>query len=491
MVEPGLKTEARRRPWLVPAGPRLCRIGLACLALTTVVGGSSQQWGTGSTAASALSSGEKPVGRSSPSSPFLDDRRDPGDTTYDDVESEATTPPVSRYTHRSNTTPPPPPPEAQYSSSRPPFESTRTPIHYQFQTRSPEGRQKKPNFVERDDLPQTYSDLIKDNFDDNVDSNYASPRNDAIGRYMSTSRGKALLLLSSGTVGGAIGAFLGKSLLNRPFALSIPFFFTFWIAANLRNSYGEFVKALGMTLIFAVQRSRRIRKTYPTFCHVKALIGAAQRREFPPIENPWAYVPLEEGDVEFKMLYSVIAMGFVGSACGGNLPLIPAWIGALAGAGSFAFWTTARNAQGDLARTIGMRVVSLAQEILQINYELELLSKFGVVSGKVLDKLLILDRKHRIKDRLVAGTSWAYDRISRTAAEVQNDMQSPSRGGDERFSGNRRPRDGDDRFDRRDPAQGREWSQGMRRRPPTEEREEQPYGDSRARRYDPHDGRGR
>jgi hypothetical protein len=173
-----------------------------------------------------------------------------------------------------------------------------------------------------------------------------------------------------------------------------------------------------------LKRTGRIRHQYPTYGHIKASIGAAQRRPFPPVDNPWAYEPYEDDDVDFRMLYSTVAMGFVGSAIGGNMPLIPTWLGALAGAGSFAFLTTTRNSRGDLCRTMGMRVVSLGQEVLGINQELELLSKVGVVSGKVLDKLLILDRKHRIKDRLVVGFTWCYDKISRTASRVQNDMQA-------------------------------------------------------------------
>jgi hypothetical protein len=127
----------------------------------------------------------------------------------------------------------------------------------------------------------------------------------------------------------------------------------------------------------------------------------------------------------------------------------------LAGAGSFAFLTTTRNARGDLCRTMGMRVVSLGQEVLGINQELELLSKVGVVSGRVLDKLLILDRKHRIKDRLVVGFSWIYDKVSRTASRVQNDMQGT--GEDEPPVTKRepdRPDSGRDR--RRDPPDDRD-----------------------------------
>jgi hypothetical protein len=279
---------------------------------------------------------------------------------------------------------------------------------------------------------------------------FASARRDPATRYMATKRGKSVLILSSGTVGAAIGAFIGKSFLDKPYFFALTFFAAFVACTFLRNPYGELVKALGLALIYALKRTRRIRHQYPTYGHIKASIGAAQRRPFPPVDNPWAYEPVEEDDVDFRMLYSTAAMGFVGSAIGG-----------LAGAGSFAFLTTTRNARGDLCRTMGMRVVSLGQEVLGINQELELLSKVGAVTGKVLDKLLILDRKHRIKDRLVTGFSWCYDKISRTASQVQNDMQA--KGEDEPPVSKREP-------DRRDSGRDR------RREPPDDRSRERRAG---------------
>jgi hypothetical protein len=288
---------------------------------------------------------------------------------------------------------------------------------------------------------------------------------------MATKRGKGVLILSSGTVGAAIGAFIGKSFLDRPYFFACTFFAAFVACTFLRNPYGELVKALGLALIYALKRTGRIRHQYPTYGHIKASIGAAQRRPFPPVDNPWAYEPYEEDDVDFRMLYSTAAMGFVGSAIGGNMPLIPTWFGALAGAGSFAFLTTTRNARGDLCRTMGMRVVSLGQEVLGINQELELLSKVGVVSGRVLDKVLILDRKHRIKDRLVVGFSWIYDKVSRTASRVQNDMQGT--GEDEPPVTKREP---DRRDSGRDREPDRRDSGRDRRREPPDDRDRERRG---------------
>lgn len=116
-----------------------------------------------------------------------------------------------------------------------------------------------------------------------------------------------------------------------------------------RNPYGELSKALGMTLIYAFQRFKAVRKKYPTVTHLKACVGMAQRRPFPDDTNPWSYVydPQEENDIQFRMVYAIIAMGFIGSVCGGNIhvPMFPTWLGALVGAATLAFSTTLQTAR--------------------------------------------------------------------------------------------------------------------------------------------------
>lgn len=107
-----------------------------------------------------------------------------------------------------------------------------------------------------------------------------------------------------------------------------------------------------MALILALRRTRYIRKSYPTWCHVKASIRAVDRQPFPPTANPWAYRPEREDDPEFRMLYTVIAMAFVGSTCGGNVPLIPTWMGSLAGAGFFALSTTMNSPRVSMMRYV-------------------------------------------------------------------------------------------------------------------------------------------
>jgi hypothetical protein len=168
---------------------------------------------------------------------------------------------------------------------------------------------------------------------------------------------------------------------------------------------------------------------------------------------------------DYPLLPSVSSMAAVGVACGANLhvPLLPSWMGAMAGAASFAFATTLPTATGDLARSMGMRVVSLLEEVMAINAELRILSKGATVSGKIFDKIMILDRKHRIKDKIVTVFSFAYDAVSKTASKVQSDMKDDddNRGG-ERSRGDARR--GDDRGDERR-GEPRRRDEGWRNEP--------------------------
>ena len=194
----------------------------------------------------------------------------------------------------------------------------------------------------------------------------------------------------------------------------------------LRNDYGELSRALGLALIFTFQRTTSVRKDYPTLPHLKAIIRQGPRKPFPPLEegsSAWQYEPIYEDDPEFKMTYALLSMAMVGSFCGGNVPLLPTWMGGIIGAVAFASLTTGSNAQCDLGRSMGMRVVGLFQVILTINSELRILSKTATVGGLIFDKIMIMDRKHKIKDKIVSICKWGYDKVSRTASQIQEDMQ--------------------------------------------------------------------
>ncbi|KAL3779733.1 hypothetical protein ACHAWO_011590 [Cyclotella atomus] len=350
--------------------------------------------------------------------------------------------------------PPPPPPPPNAFEDYNPAESERLPINYMFPTAevaaSERTRDEKTNDVDPlggPDLPvedandqYTTSDTSRERRrrrSDNGDR-YASPRRDAVTIYMSTRMGAAKVRLGSIVVGAALGSFIGKSLMNDAVKMSVIMAGLLFFAGFLRNDYGELSRALGLALLMTLQRTKSVRKEYPTMVHLKAMIRQGPRTPFPPVEegsSPWRYEPVYEDDPEFKMTYALLAMALVGSFCGGNVPLLPQWMGGVIGALLFASLTSGSNARGDLGRTMGMRVVGLLQLVLKINTELRILGKAATVGGLIFDKLMIMDRKHRIKDKIVAICRWGYDKVSNTAAEMQADLNDDrererDRGGD-------------------------------------------------------------
>lgn len=380
--------------------------------------------------------------------------------------------------------PPPPPPQSSNSISSPNNHQYRssysTPIHYHFpaassSTASSSNETKIDNKNEmRDDdneeedddgIPKTSLPFHEDNNNNNnqrgrgrrrrhhrrgeIDdineesslpsSTHQSARRDAVTLYTSTKPlGKLRLFLSTLSLGAIMGYFIGRSIFNHPLPTS-PILALILSLGNLfRSDYGEFTRALGLAFIYSIQRTRRIRKQYPTKPHVKALLGMTPRQPFPPLlhnndddttqvdDNPWKYRPRPDhyyNDPQFTMLSTLLAMAIIGGLCFGDIPLLPTWLGSSIGALLFAYVTTLRNARGDLARTMGTRVVAFLSQLFRINVELDIAIKAGRFGGRILDRILILDRKHRIKDRLGQLGRWTYDRVSKTVSQVQSDMQ--------------------------------------------------------------------
>ncbi len=286
---------------------------------------------------------------------------------------------------------------------------------------------------------------------------YASARNDAVARYRSRPLGKVKLSISSFLIGTMTGGFVGQSIMGQNSGggktIAILFGILFLFMSMLRNDYGEMSRSLGLGLIYLIRRTKVVRKKYKTGRHIRGMCRLGKRKPFPPAplnengevdsryENPWKYEPQSDTDPEFDMIKALLSVAMIGSFVGGNIPLIPTWMGGAGGAAAFVTFGIAKNARGDLIRAMGMRVVSLAGEALEINRELNCARKVGRVGGKIFDKMMILDRKHRIKDRIIQGASFVYDRASSTASRVQSDMK-------ERREEDDRDRDIDD-FDRR------------------------------------------
>jgi len=297
---------------------------------------------------------------------YWNDETDPSQrytsTEYDDR-------PASWYTNPEDRQPAPQSPYASgvdaYSSPRrppaPPGDAKKyNPIHYEFpQQKAVPPDQGQPYSRDaqsaEDDVPETFrSDKVPRPSDDRASSlpKVRSARNDMITRYMSRGFQQRLILRVACTAwGAAFGYFVGKSLLHvvAP-VLTVTMALLFFVCSFLRNAYGDWVQALGMAGIMTLSNTRRLRRRYPTYSKLKACFGIGERQRFPPfVDNPWAYRVQDFEDdaeydpreiVEFNMMLTVIAMAFVGSTIGGNLPLIPTWMGALAGGAGHAFLTT-------------------------------------------------------------------------------------------------------------------------------------------------------
>ena len=260
--------------------------------------------------------------------------------------------------------------------------------------------------------------------------NTATARKDAVQTYISNHKlGRFHIMSSSALFGYGVGAFLGQSVTNSAQPLANVFAALFCMLTILRNHYGELSKALGLGLIMTVGRLGKVRKQYPTGPHLKAILNMGQREPFPPVyssrENVWRY-KVREGyediDPDFNMMQTVAAMVFIGGFCGGNFPLVPTWLGGTAGAAALALGTTLRGPKGDLYRTMGMRVVSLVEEMMDVVGELGLARKGGYTASKIFDRMMFLDRKHGIRKKIGAGISFIVERVSRTANEVKADM---------------------------------------------------------------------
>ena len=199
---------------------------------------------------------------------------------------------------------------------------------------------------------------------------------------------------------------------------------TFFLFSWGRSCYGELVRALGLALILSIQQISNIRHSYPTKPYLLASMGFQPRTQFPPdTNNPWAYTPRFSTDPDFSMLYTLIAMTLLGSTIGGAVPVLPPWLGATIGAAGSAWGTTWQSPPGDVMRCMGARLVALGKVVVETNSQLKLVSKTMIVAGNILDKVLILDRKHKIKEKIVNASTVLYEQVMKTVQQMQSGMK--------------------------------------------------------------------
>ena len=371
--------------------------------------------------------------------------------------------------------PPPPPPPQQPGSTF----TARTPIHYNFRSKVSASEEQfeedgiiKSRFVE--------SDVDPGELRDGETPEYASARRDPVTLFQSTLQGRIVLFASASSTGALLSAFLFHGWWH-PGALA------FSIGYLLRGAFGDCVRSLALAMLWTVQRSRLVWKEYPTWRHIKACVRAGPRRPYPPASNPWNYQP-SPNSPSFNMMYTLISIALVGSTVGGNVPLVPKWLGGLLGAGFFAYLATLPSASGDLARAAGMRVVGLLQELWQVATELRLRQQLTVFAVRLFDRMMFLDRQHRIRDRVTTVIALFYQQVIVRAMNQQQGSSNLDDYNDEPRRDRprrRRPVDNEDMEDSdrgngsyrgRPPPRGERWREGEHDTPRRDERRREDDG---------------
>lgn len=344
-----------------------------------------------------------------------------------------------------------------------------SPIHYEFPIAADDNMNIYDNGGRESLSDNSKEGSVVDDDNRDMPSATSSARKDLVTRYWSTKTGQAQIQTVLGLVGYGSGSFVGKSLVGgSDVARWIGYFSAIFLVVStwFRTPMGELSRAVGLSLILVLQRTQRIRREYPTWRYVAASVGIirggprdARGRPrgplpFPPTRNPWKYTPRSPRDPDFNMMYALVSMAMVGSIAGGNLPFIPNWIGALVGAASFSFACTWQNShRGDLARTMGMRVVRAVSELWEIQADLQIIPKATVVSSQLIDKAMILDRKHRVKDRFLSLANNSYAQASKVAEQIQKQQRG----------GTNKDKNDNDNDNERDRYRGNDRNRAFRR----------------------------
>jgi hypothetical protein len=135
------------------------------------------------------------------------------------------------------------------------------------------------------------------------------------------------------------------------------------------------------------------------------MLQLARRRPFPPCSNPWQYFPLEgEEDLGFSMFSTLASMVVIGAYSGWLLvrpvPLLPNWLGAVAGAGLLGYTTTVRDGRGDMLRLLGHSIARAVSVVGECASDVQLSGKVSALLGHVLFLSQTVDSKYQIVAKL-------------------------------------------------------------------------------------------
>ena len=375
---------------------------------------------------------------------------------------------------------------SMYSSHRPLGSAASNPIDYEFQIAKPKSSslpsKNDKEEDEEDNLPDTTTTTTatamfgsspseEDEVVDGVTTaTTMNARKDPIALYRKTWSGRMKLAVASTCMGGCLGFFLDQSLMGGKQKIFTFVFVTWFLVMitlhrNGNSNVSDWMLTLGMIFIQSIKNVRRIKQDYPTRPYIRSALFASQpRKVFPPnTNNPWQY---EDGSY-FQMIPTVAAMGFIGSICAAAIPIIPTWMSGIVGAALFVYITTLPSSRGDLCRIMGMRLVALLKESYFIQRDYDFMHKTRIVFFQFLDRIMIFDRKHKVKDKIQSILSFLYNKALQIQSDMNNNNNNDNTGND--TNNDRRPPTDDRRprnDGRRPPYDDRRPRNDDRRPPP-------------------------
>jgi len=127
--------------------------------------------------------------------------------------------------------------------------------------------------------------------------------------------------------------------------------------------------------------------------YLRALFTAAPRRPFPPPDvKDFPYSAVKSTALLFLLSATLGYQTF------SHLPLLPPFLGAVLYGVFVVGCTNSQSKVGDLARVAGMRVSEFVNTAVMLEKDVFIVRKATTVGGVVVGRVLIFDRRHRIRD---------------------------------------------------------------------------------------------
>ena len=173
----------------------------------------------------------------------------------------------------------------------------------------------------------------------------------------------------------------------------------------------DLLTSLGLLLIYLGSNLPRIRSRYPTFPQFKALFGT--RRPYWPSDGAKTQMYL---------------IGFLlGAVCGYTIvkpiPLMPVWIGVIAGGSGSLVLATGENKLGDLARMMDMKLLFVVGIVKNLEREVFLIRKLMTVTSNVLALLVFWDKYFGIREKVGAVTGFVGNIFAGAYGKVSGDIE--------------------------------------------------------------------